>query len=125
VTIETYKLLTQQLLQHDLELVEEQARLDQIRNEPRGPAPGDPPVPAGEAVAAFYALPEVAEIQARLTRARDRLAQAGRIARDSRDPAWVDAKKRVDDLQAQVDALWARRKPPTPQAGRPRPGSPA
>jgi capsular exopolysaccharide synthesis family protein len=69
-------------------------------------------------VAAFYARPEVAEIRSRLAGARERLAQAGRIARDSGDLSWVEARKRVDGLQSQIDALWGRLKPSMLQAGR-------
>jgi polysaccharide biosynthesis transport protein len=118
VTIETYRVLTQQLLRHDLELVDEQARLEQLRNQSRVPASGDPPGPDGEVVAAFYARPEVAEVQSRLARARDRLTQAGRISRDSGDQSWVDARKRVDELQSQIDALWGKMRPSLLQAGR-------
>ena len=117
-TIETYKTLSRQLLQHDLELVEEQARLEQLTNESRGPAPGDPSGLEGAVVAEFYARPEVAEIRSRLVQARERLAQAGRIARDFGDLSWVDERKRVDELQSQIDALWNKLRPSMLQAGR-------
>ena len=79
-------MLTHQLLQADLELVEAQARLDRLRAEPAGPAPADPSGPDAEMVAAFYATPQVAEVRARLDKAREGLAQADRIARDAERP---------------------------------------
>ena len=121
-TIETYKDLSQQFLQADIELVEAQAALDQPREEPRGPAPGDPPRGDGDAVAAFYAVPEVAEIQSRLARARDGLARTDRNARDVADRSRVASKKEADDLQTRLDVLWSRMGPGLARTARPNPG---
>ena len=49
--------------------------------------------------------------RARLDKARDSLAMAERIARDPNDPGRTAPRKRVDDLQKQLDGLWARMKP--------------
>ena len=86
VTIEQYSLLSRQLLQTDLELVEAQAWLDQLQNEPITPAVGNGPEPDAEMVTAFYATPQVAEALARKNRARESLLQAQRIARNPDRP---------------------------------------
>jgi capsular exopolysaccharide synthesis family protein len=118
VTIEHYKMLTNQLLQADLELVEEQARLDQLQNEPNGPAAVDPSEPDAEMIAAFYATPQVAEARARLDKAREGLAHADRVARSPEDPARIAAKKKADDCQRQIDILWTKMRPGLVRSGR-------
>ena len=111
VTIEHYKVLTNQLLQADLELVEEQARLDRLRDDPSGPAPGDSSEPDAEMIATFYATPRVAEVRIRLDEAREGLAHAERFARSPTDPLRTAARKKVDDYQRQIDTLWTTMKP--------------
>ena len=111
VSIEQYSLLTHQHLQADLELVEAQAGLDRLQAEPIGPPPGDPSGPDAGMVAAFHAAPRVAEVRAKLDKARDGLAQADRIAREPSDPARSTARQKVDELQGQLDDLWARMRP--------------
>jgi polysaccharide biosynthesis transport protein len=118
VSIEQYGLLTNQLLHSDLELVEAQARLDQIRSEaPERPQQADPSEPDLEMVAAFYAAPQVAEVRAKLDKARQSLVEAERIARNAGDPAALAAKKRVDEAQRQLDSLWVRMKPTLAKGG--------
>ena len=111
VTVEHYKMLTNQLLQVDLELVEEQARLDQLQNEPAGAVSGHSSEPDGEMIATFYATPRVAEVRIRLDRAREGLTQAERVARSPHDPARIAAQKEVDETQKQLDILWTKMKP--------------
>jgi len=118
VTIEQYSVLTHQLLQTDLELVEAQAWLDQLQNEPRGSATANPSEPDGEMIAVFYATPQVAEVRVRLDKARENLAQAERIARNSNDPARTAAQKKVDDYQKQLDTLWTKMRPGLAKANR-------
>ncbi len=117
VTIEQYGVLTNQLLHADLELVEAQARLDQLRGESAAQVPADPSVPDAEVVAAFYATPQVAEVRSRLDKARQGLFDADRIARNAADPALTSAKKRVDEAQKQLDSLWTRMSPALVKAG--------
>ena len=93
VAIETYRALTRQHLQTDLELVEAQAGLEELRAA-RGPAPGDPSRPDGEVVAAFYADPQVAEAQARLVRARDGLSKLGRFTKAAGDRERAASRKK-------------------------------
>jgi succinoglycan biosynthesis transport protein ExoP len=119
--IEAYRVLTRQHLQVDLELIEAQARLDRLRAELRDPPPVDAPRSESEMIAEFYAAPEVAEIQSQLTRARDGLAQADRVARILGDPSRAAAKKKVEDLQAMLDSAWTRMRPALSRAGRPAP----
>ncbi len=123
VTIEHYKMLTNQLLQADLEMVEEQARLDQLQDEPDGPPPGDRSEPDAEIIAAFYATPKVAEARARLDKAREGLTHAERIARSPDDPARIAARKEADDCQRQLDVLWTKMRPALARSGRPGDGA--
>jgi polysaccharide biosynthesis transport protein len=118
VTIEQYSVLTHQLLQTDLELVEAQAWLEQLQGEPAGPAQGNPSDPDAEMIAAFYATPQAAEIRARLDQAREGLAKTDRIVRDVSDPARTAAQKKVDDCQRQLDNLWTKMRPALAKAGR-------
>lgn len=111
VSVEQYGVLTHQLLQVDLELVEAQARFDQIQAEPVAAAKLASAEPDEETIAAFYATPRVAEVRAKLDKARQAMTEANRIARDPSDPALTSARKRVDDAQGQLDSLWARMKP--------------
>jgi len=118
VSIEQYGLLTNQLLQTDLELVESQARLDQIRAEAAERLQQlDPADPDPEIVAAFYASPQVSEIRVRLEKARQSLIEAERIARNATDAAVSSARKRVDEAQRQLDNLWVRMRPSLEKAG--------
>ncbi len=113
VTIEQYSVLTHQLLQTDLELVEAQGLLDQLQSEPVATpsGPSNSSEPDAEMVAAFYAIPQVAEARLKFEKARDSLAQAERIARNPGDPARTAAQKKMDEAQKQIDALWTRMKP--------------
>ena len=92
VTIEQYGMLTHQLLQTDLELVEAQARLDQLRGESAAQVPADPSEPDAEMVAAFYATPQVAEVRARLDKAREGLV-AGRSDRQEHGRPGPDRRR--------------------------------
>ena len=111
VSIEQYSLLTQQHLQADLELVETQARLDQLQGEPGSASSADPSEPDAGMISAFYATPHVAEVQSRLEKAQESLRQAERIAKYAGDPARVAAQKRVDDAKRQIDNLWTKMMP--------------
>jgi polysaccharide biosynthesis transport protein len=122
-TIEQYGLITNQLLQADLELVEAQATLDRLRADAPAKGQVDPSTPDEETVAAFYAVPQVAEARTKLDKARQGLAEADRIARDPGDPALTSAKKRVDDAQRQLDSLWSRMKSSLARGGSTREGT--
>ena len=122
-TIEQYGVLTDQLLRADLELVDARATLDRLRAEADARAQADPSRPDDETVAAFYATPQVAEVRARLDKARQSLLESERIARDPSDPAAASARKRLDEAQGQLDALWARMKPTLAKAAAARDGS--
>ncbi len=123
VTIEQYGVLTNQLLHADLELVEAQARLDQLRAESSDRAQADPSEPDEEMVAAFYATPQVAEVRTRLDKARQSLLEAERIAKNPGDPAATSARKRLDEAQKQIDTLWTRMRPALAKGGSTRDGS--
>jgi capsular exopolysaccharide synthesis family protein len=117
VTVEQYGMLTNQLLQTDLELVETQARLDQLRGESAARVQADSSEPDAEMVAAFYATPQVAEVRSQLEKARQGLLDADRIARNPADPALTSAKRQVDEAQRQLDTLWTRMRPALVKAG--------
>ena len=123
-TIEQYGLLTNQLLHADLELVEAQASLDRLRADSAARGPVDPSSPDEETIAAFYATPQVAEVRARLEKAKHGLLEADRIARDPGDPALTSSRKRVEEAQRQLDSLWARMGPGLAKAGSARDGAP-
>jgi succinoglycan biosynthesis transport protein ExoP len=107
-SVEQYGAITGQLLHSDLELVEAQARLEQIQGETAERTKLDPSEPDPEVVAAFYANPQVGDVRTRLDKARQGLFEAERIARNAGDPAASAARKRVDEAQKQLDSLWAR-----------------
>jgi capsular exopolysaccharide synthesis family protein len=111
VMVEQYGVLTRQLLDVDLELVEAQGKLDQLRAVPSLSALPDPSEPEPEVVTAFYATPAVAEARLRFERAREVLADAERIAKGTNDPSQTSARKQVDECQRQLDILWTRMKP--------------
>jgi capsular exopolysaccharide synthesis family protein len=111
VTVEQYSVLTRQSLETDLELVEAQGKLDQLRVVPGLLALADPAEPDAEVVAAFYANAQVAEARVKFERARESLADAERIARGSGDPSRMAARKQVEDCQRVLDVLWTRMKP--------------
>ena len=123
-TIEQYGMLTNQLLQADLELVEAQASLDRLRAELPARPRNDASEPDEETIAAFYAVPEVAETRTRLDKARQGLTDAARIARNPSDPAASSSRKRVEEAQRQLDSLWARLKPTLAREGSARDGTP-
>jgi succinoglycan biosynthesis transport protein ExoP len=118
VSIEQYGVLTRQHLKTDLELVEAQARLDQLRNGPVASAPGDPSEPDPRMVEAFYVNPQVNEVRVRLDKARLGLIGVERTARNAGDPSYSTARKQVDEAQKQLDSLWARMKPDLARAVR-------
>ena len=112
VTIEAYRVLTQQLLQARPRAGRGAGPARAAPGRAEGPGPGRPAGPrrrGGRRV--LRQAREVAEVRSRLAKAREDLAQAGRIARDSGDPSRVAAKKRVDELQSQIDALWVKMRP--------------
>jgi polysaccharide biosynthesis transport protein len=117
VTVEQYGVLTNQLLHADLELVEAQAKLEQLRGESSTRVQADSSEPDAEVVAAFYTTPQVAEVRTRLDKARQSLLDADRIAINPDDPALVSAKKRVAEAQKQLDSLWTRMKPTLTKTG--------
>jgi capsular exopolysaccharide synthesis family protein len=111
VTVEQYSVLTRQLLESDLELVDAQGKLDQLRAVPGIAAIDDPAQSRAEIIATFYATPQVAEVRVKYDKARESLAEAERISRDPGEPSLTAARKRVDDCQRQLDILWTRMEP--------------
>lgn len=115
--LETYGFLTRQLIQADLDLIEATSRLDPARDDP-AEAPVDPSRPDVDAVAAFYADPRVAELQSRLSRDRDAANQADGVVQASGSAPSTASQRRADEIQAQIDALWAKMKPELLRASR-------
>ena len=111
VTVEQYSVLTRQLLESDLALVDAQGKLDQLRAV-SGPVPlADTGELRAEIIATFYATPQVAEAQVRLDKARESLADAERIAKNPGEPMLKAARNRVDDNQHQLNVLWTKMEP--------------
>lgn len=59
---------------------------------------------------AFYADPEVAELQSRLKRAKERLEANKRLTRNASDPSVVRYHEQVTSLQQQLNVLWQERR---------------
>ena len=97
VTIEQYRVLTNQLIQTELGLVDAQATFDQIQGEPidinLAQVSTDPSRPDAKVVAAFYATPSVSDL----------LTQQGRARQEK------DAKK-ADEIQKQINVQWSKMK---------------
>jgi capsular exopolysaccharide synthesis family protein len=111
VTVEQYSLLTRQLLETDLALVDAQGKLEQLGNVPTVAPLGDSAEPEAEVVTAFYAVPQVAEARTRFEKARAELVDTQRISRSQSDPSLTAARKNVDECQRQLDILWTKLKP--------------
>ena len=63
-----------------------------------------------EVMEVFLADPEVARLRDQLSVAQSRRDGVQRVVRNGRDPSLTHAQRRVDDLQAELDALWQRRR---------------
>ena len=112
VALEQYKVLSNQMLRTDLELMEAQAKLDRVQTP--GRATPEPDKDRGKVdpavVTAFYADPEVATVRGQVDAAKDQLAQIDRIAKGGSDPVRGAAKRTIEDGQKQIDGLWNRKK---------------
>ena len=111
VTLEQYGLLSRQLLETDLELVDAQGKLEQLNAVPSLSPLDDASEPEAEVVTTFYATPQVAEVRVKFDKARESLADAERIAKNPSEASLVTARKRVDEYQRQLDILWTKMKP--------------
>lgn len=120
VALEQYKVLSNQMLRTDLELMEAQAKLDRAQAAGRQPADADRDRGKIDAavVTAFYADPEVATLRGQVDAAKDQLAQIDRIAKSGTDSTRGAARRTVEDGQRQIDGLWNRKKAALTQAAR-------
>ena len=115
--------LTKQLLATDLEVVGEQARLEQVRQaEAEAAARPRLAVTATSDLdvrRAFYGVPEVAALKAQQDQAKQGLARAERDAGKVSDATRRTAQARIDDFQKQIDQLWGKLSPGLIIAARP------
>jgi len=110
--------LADQLLKTDLEVTEEQARLDRLHVEEAAQAEAMAKAPVtrapseADAIAAFYRLPEVIAVTGPLDDVRRKLELANREpGKAAGAAARQTLQPRADDLQRQVDNLWFKLKP--------------
>ncbi len=110
--IEQHAALSDQLLKTDLEVVDDQAKLDRVRLEETAMAAASSARPKAraesEAVAAFYNLPEVVAIKDQLDQVKRDLVLADREPAKDNESARKGLRRRNDELQRQVDNAWAK-----------------
>ena len=112
MTSEDYRMLSTQLLQLEIDLMEAENRLYQLQNDQSSPVVSDDPLQQErELQDLFYAHPAAAEIKAKLDRERERLANAERLVRDRSDPSRATPQKKVRELDAQLKNLYTQLKP--------------
>ncbi len=113
--IEQHAALSDQLLKTDLEVVDEQAKLDRVRLEEIAMAAAlsqRPKTPVEQnAVKAFYNLPEVVVIKDQLDQVKQKLVLADRDSGKSNESNRKSLQQKNDDLQRQIDTAWAKFSP--------------
>ena len=112
LAIEQHRGLSEQLLKADLEVVDQQARLQRALQQEADRAANPPPPPDSEkaAVVAFYKLPEVKAIKEQLDQVEQKLELAKREPGKAGDAGRKALQIRADDLHRQVDNLWDKLK---------------
>ena len=105
--------LSDQILKTDLDIVEEQARIDRLKQDETSRAATARPesLVKADAIRAFYRLPEVIALTERLDAGRLNLARTDREPGKSAEPERKALQSKNEDLQRQVDNLWAKRSP--------------
>ena len=106
--------LSEQALATDLQVVEQEARLNRIKQDEAKEAATARPesLVKADAVKAFYKLPEVAALTEQIDQVRQNLVRVDREpAKASAEPDRKSLRERSDNLQRQVDNLWSRLSP--------------
>ena len=111
VSVQQYGVLSREVLDTDLELIEAQNRLDHLGTVTRLIPIEDSKDPDPEVVVAFYANPQVAEVRSKLEKAREAIAEAKKVARSPDDRSVTLARSVVEDAQRQLDTLWTNMSP--------------
>ena len=112
--LDTLADLTDQALKTDLEVVEEEARLNRIKQDEAKEAAGVRPeaLIKSDAAKAFYLLPEVRALTEQLDQVRQSLVRVDREpGKVSAEPDRKVLREKSDSLQRQVDNLWSRLSP--------------
>ena len=116
--------LSEQILRTDLDIVEQQAQIDRLKQDETSRAAAARPesLVKGDAVRAFYRLPEVIALTERLDAGRLNLARADREPGKTTEADRKALLLKNEDLQRQVDNLWAKRSPELLIAAQAEPG---
>ncbi len=110
--IAQHKALSEELLKTDLQVVEQQAKLQRAVQQEAERAAAPPPPQDGEkaAIVAFYKLPEVKSIKEQLDAVEQKLELARREPGKGGETSRKSLQARADDLRRQVDNLWDKLK---------------
>src|SRR5262249_41539716 len=84
--------------------------LENLRHERENAAPDGPELERSVRMA-FYKDVDVAEVQAKLGEAKQRLEATRRRARSATDPALVKCRDQVHALETELGRLWEERRP--------------
>lgn len=110
-SIEAYKRLSEELTSVKIRRITTQAKLDQLRNDKVGPIQEID----GEQLdtlltEAFYAEPQVEQLQREIEKADAKFKDVKRVTRNQGDPAYLHAKNRLDELEGRKNELWNKLK---------------
>ena len=116
--------LSDQALKTDLEVVEEEARLNRIKQDEAKEAATARPesLVRANAVKAFYRRPEVIALTEQLEQGRQNLVRIDREPGKPADPDRKAIRDKNDNLQRQIDNLWSRLSPDLIVAAQTEPG---
>ena len=112
LTLDQYRRYTDRLTDVEIRRIAAQARLDRLQNEKTFPGQMQTPTHIDARVRdAFYAFPEVAELQRRLERSLELLHEAARRSRLPSEPARMHHQDDVNLYKRKRDELWVRLRP--------------
>jgi capsular exopolysaccharide synthesis family protein len=112
LTLDQHRRYTDRLTDVEIRRMAAQVRLDRLQNERVSPGQMQNPSHTDARVRdAFYAFPEVAELQRLLERSQEALREAARRSRHPSDPARMHHQNDVNTYKRKRDELWTRLRP--------------
>lgn len=113
LTLENYAVLSTELLKLQIERMSAEQALSQMRNERPATSLRNPQVDLADQMnELFFAHPDVQPIQRDLEIARQRYAEASRVARNpNADPAASYQRRAIEKLEAKLSALYNQLQP--------------